>query len=184
MDEKDVKILLVEDEESVASFVKTELEFEDYQVVWAEDGKKALDLFTQEKPTLILLDWMLPVYDGMTVLRRIRKQSDVPDTSLEFGPLKIDLLKHEFYCDTEQIYLTPKEFALITELMRDPEKVKSRDELLDTVWGYDFVGQTNTVDVYIRTIRNKIGNPYKKIIKTMRGLGYCLRKLDDNHEKS
>lgn len=74
MDEKDVKILLVEDEESVASFVKTELEFEDYQVVWAEDGKKALDLFTQEKPTLILLDWMLPVYDGMTVLRRIRKQ--------------------------------------------------------------------------------------------------------------
>lgn len=238
MDEKDVKILLVEDEESVASFVKTELEFEDYQVVWAEDGKKALDLFTQEKPTLILLDWMLPVYDGMTVLRRIRKQSDVPiimltaknsasdissaldqglddyltkpfeieellarirvvlrrlekmrqqndvpDTSLEFGPLKIDLLKHEFYCDTEQIYLTPKEFTLITELMRDPEKVKSRDELLDTVWGYDFVGQTNTVDVYIRTIRNKIGEPYKKIIKTIRGLGYCLRKLDDEHEE-
>ena len=70
MDEKDVKILLVEDEESVASFVKTELEFEDYQVVWAEDGKKALDLFTQEKPTLILLDWMLPLYDGMTVLSR------------------------------------------------------------------------------------------------------------------
>lgn len=238
MDEKDVKILLVEDEESVASFVKTELEFEDYQVVWAEDGKKALDFFTQEKPTLILLDWMLPVYDGMTVLRRIRKQSDVPiimltaknsasdissaldqglddyltkpfeieellarirvvlrrlekmrqqndvpDTSLEFCPLKIDLLKHEFYCDTEQIYLTPKEFALITELMRDPEQVKSRDELLDTVWGYDFVGQTNTVDVYIRTIRNKIGEPYKKIIKTIRGLGYCLRKLDDEHEE-
>ena len=77
MDEKDVKILLVEDEESVASFVKTELEFEDYQVVWAEDGKKALDLFTQEKPTLILLDWMLPVYDGMTVLRRIRIVSAV-----------------------------------------------------------------------------------------------------------
>ncbi|MBI1708663.1 response regulator transcription factor [Lactobacillus crispatus] len=239
MDEKDVKILLVEDEESVASFVKTELEFEDYQVVWAEDGKKALDLFTQEKPTLILLDWMLPVYDGMTVLRRIRKQSDVPiimltaknsasdissaldqglddyltkpfeieellarirvvlrrlekmrqqnnvpNTHFEFGPLKIDLLKHEFYCDNEKIYLTPKEFALITELMRDPEQVKSRDELLDTVWGYDFVGQTNTVDVYIRTIRNKIGEPYKKIIKTIRGLGYCLRKLDDNHEKS
>lgn len=238
MDEKDVKILLVEDEESVASFVKTELEFEDYQVVWAEDGKKALDLFTQEKPTLILLDWMLPVYDGMTVLRRIRKQSDVPiimltaknsasdissaldqglddyltkpfeieellarirvvlrrlekmrqqndvpDTSLEFSPLKIDLLKHEFYCDNEKIYLTPKEFALITELMRDPEQVKSRDELLDTVWGYDFVGQTNTVDVYIRTIRNKIGEPYKKIIKTIRGLGYCLRKLDDEHEE-
>ena len=71
MDEKDVKILLVEDEEAVASFVKTELEFEGYQVTWAQDGKEALEFFQQEKPTLILLDWMLPVYDGMTVLRRI-----------------------------------------------------------------------------------------------------------------
>ena len=78
MDEKDVKILLVEDEEAVASFVKTELEFEGYQVIWAQDGKEALELFQKEKPTLILLDWMLPVYDGITVLRRIRKKSEVP----------------------------------------------------------------------------------------------------------
>ena len=59
--------------------------------------------------------------------------------------------------------------------MRDPETVKSRDELLNAVWGYDFVGQTNTVDVYIRNIRNKLGTPYKNIIKTVRGLDYCLR---------
>lgn len=78
MDEIDVKILLVEDEESVASFVKTELELEGYQVIWAQDGKEALDLFKKEVPTLILLDWMLPIYDGITVLRRIHKQSDVP----------------------------------------------------------------------------------------------------------
>lgn len=151
MDEKDVKILLVEDEEAVASFVKTELEFEGYQVIWAQDGKEALELFKKEEPTLILLDWMLPIYDGITVLRRIRKQSDVPiimltaknsasdissalDQGLDdyitkpfeieevftrirvvlrrlkkqqeqnttptstftFGPLKIDLVKHEF----------------------------------------------------------------------------------------
>lgn len=230
MDEKDVKILLVEDEEGVASFVKTELELEGYQVVWAQDGKEALELFKKEKPTLILLDWMLPVYDGITVLRRIRKQSDIPiimltaknsasdissaldqglddyitkpfdieelfarirvilrrlkrenkrenteTTSFTCGPLKVDLVKHEFYCNDEKIYLTPKEFALMVELMRDPETVKSRDELLDAVWGYDFVGQTNTVDVYIRNIRNKLGTPYKNIIKTVRGLGYCLR---------
>lgn len=234
MDEKDVKILLVEDEEAVASFVKTELEFEGYQVTWAQDGKEALEFFQQEKPTLILLDWMLPIYDGMVVLRRIRKQSDVPIMMLtakttasdissaldqglddyltkpfeieellarirvilrrlskkqqenarptaqfDFGPFTIDLIKHEFYYQQKQIYLTPKEFALMTELIREPEKVKSRDELLDTVWGYDFVGQTNTVDVYIRTIRNKIGEPDKKLIKTVRGLGYCLRKADD-----
>lgn len=230
MDEKDVKILLVEDEEGVASFVKTELELEGYQVIWAQDGKEALELFKNKDPTLILLDWMLPVYDGITVLRRIRKQSDIPiimltaknsasditsaldqglddyitkpfdieelfarirvilrrlrrenkhknteTTSFTCGPLKVDLVKHKFYCNDEKIYLTPKEFALIVELMRDPETVKSRDELLNAFWGYDFVGQTNTVDVYIRNIRNKLGTPYKNIIKTVRGLDYCLR---------
>lgn len=230
MDEKDVKILLVEDEEGVASFVKTELELEGYQVIWAQDGKEALELFKNKDSTLILLDWMLPVYDGITVLRRIRKQSDIPiimltaknsasditsaldqglddyitkpfdieelfarirvilrrlrrenkhknteTTSFTCGPLKVDLVKHKFYCNDEKIYLTPKEFALIVELMRDPETVKSRDELLNAVWGYDFVGQTNTVDVYIRNIRNKLGTPYKNIIKTVRGLDYCLR---------
>lgn len=233
MEEKDVKILLVEDEEAVASFVKTELEFEGYQVIWAQDGKQALELFSQESPTLILLDWMLPIYDGITVLRRIRKQSDVPiimltaknatsdissalDQGLDdyitkpfeieelfarirvilrrleksiqaentiqsffkFGPFKIDLVKHKFFNNDTEIYLTPKEFSLMTELMRDPEIVKSRDELLDVVWGYGFVGQTNTVDVYIRTLRNKIGDPNKNLIKTVRGLGYCLRKDD------
>lgn len=176
---------------------------------------------------------MLPVYDGITVLRRIRKQSDVPiimltaknstsdissaldqglddyitkpfeieelfarirvilrrlkkaqeqnsspTSTFNFGPLKINLVKHEFFCNNKKIYLTPKEFALMTELIQDPEKVKSRDELLDVVWGYDFAGQTNTVDVYIRTIRNKLGEPYKKLIKTVRGLGYCLREDD------
>ena len=115
------------------------------------------------------------------ILRRLKKtqeQNAAPTSTFTFGPLKIDLVKHEFYCNDEKIYLTPKEFALMTELMQDPEKVKSRDELLDVVWGYDFVGQTNTVDVYIRTIRNKLGEPYKKLIKTVRGLGYCLREDD------
>lgn len=69
------KILLIEDEESLASFIQPELELEGYEVVWAKEG---LELFEKEKPTLILLDWMLPVYDGITVLRRIRKVSDIP----------------------------------------------------------------------------------------------------------
>ena len=72
------KILLIEDEESLASFIQPELELEGYEVVWAKDGKEGLEFFEKEKPTLILLDWMLPVYDGITVLRRIRKVSDIP----------------------------------------------------------------------------------------------------------
>lgn len=75
---KDIKILLVEDEESLASFIQPELELEGYSVFWAQNGKDGLELFKKEKPTLILLDWMLPIYDGITVLRRIRKVSDVP----------------------------------------------------------------------------------------------------------
>lgn len=227
-----IKILLVEDEESLASFVQTELELEGYQVIWAQNGQEALEMFEKEKPTLLLLDWMLPVYDGLTVLRRIRKKSDVPiimltaknqasDISnaldqglddymtkpfeieelfarirvvlrrlekekerentvtnvLKFNILKLDLVNHKFESAGKDIYLTPKEFALMAELMKDPEKVKSRDELLDVVWGYDFVGQTNTVDVYIRTLRNKLGQ-YRNLIKTVRGYGYCLRKID------
>ncbi len=226
------KILLIEDEESLASFIQPELELEGYEVVWAKDGKEGLEFFEKEKPTLILLDWMLPVYDGITVLRRIRKVSDIPiimltarnqasdisnaldqglddymtkpfeieellarirmilrrlerekrrvvSSTLEFSVLKIDLVSHKFWCKGEEIYLTPKEYALLCELMNDPEKVKSRDELLDIVWGYDFVGQTNTVDVYIRALRNKLGK-YRNLIKTVRGYGYCLRKVDDN----
>lgn len=229
---KDIKILLVEDEESLASFIQPELELEGYSVFWAQNGKDGLELFKKEKPTLILLDWMLPIYDGITVLRRIRKVSDVPiimltarnqasdisnaldqglddymtkpfeieelfarirvilrrlerekkqtiGSNLEFSALKIDLISHKFWCDGKEIYLTPKEYALMCELMNDPEKVKSRDELLDIVWGYDFVGQTNTVDVYVRALRTKLGK-YRNLIKTVRGYGYCLRKPDDN----
>lgn len=72
------KILLIEDGESLASFIQPELELEGYEVVWAKYGKEGFELFEKEKPTLILLDWMLPVYDGITVLRRIRKVSDIP----------------------------------------------------------------------------------------------------------
>ena len=71
-------ILLVEDEESLASFLITELELEGYEVIWAKDGREVLAIFKEKEITLILLDWMLPVYDGLTVLRQIRQSSNVP----------------------------------------------------------------------------------------------------------
>ncbi len=75
-----LRILIVEDEESLASFIQTELTFEGYDTVWAKDGQEALTLFNQQTDLfdLILLDWMLPIYDGITVARRIRKESDIP----------------------------------------------------------------------------------------------------------
>ncbi|MRN07139.1 DNA-binding response regulator [Lactobacillus sp. 0.1XD8-4] len=217
-------IMLVEDEESLASFMITELELEGYEVVWAKDGREALEIFKDRKITLILLDWMLPVYDGLTVLRRIRQTSNIPiimitarsqtsdismalDQGLDdyitkpfeieellarirvalrrlkqekgekhtytFGPFEIDLLKHQFLMDGSQIHLTPKEFALMAILIKAPGIVHTRDELLNEIWGYNFDGQTNTVDVYIRALRNKLGK-HRNLIKTIRGVGYVL----------
>ena len=70
--------MLVEGEESFAGFLITELELEGYEVIWAKDGREVLAIFKEKEITLILLDWMLPVYDGLTVLRQIRQSSNVP----------------------------------------------------------------------------------------------------------
>ncbi len=225
-------ILLVEDEESLASFIQTELTFEGYRVILAKDGQQALELYEANKHrlTLILLDWMLPIYDGITVARRIRKTNDIPiimmtarnqttdiviglDTGLDdyltkpfeieelfarirvierrikkqnqvidmlfYEDIKMDIAKHQVSLKEEVIDLTPKEFGILYELMKEPEVVKTRDELLNEVWGYDYYGQTNVVDVYIRTLRNKIGaDTFGKLIQTVRGIGYVLRHDD------
>lgn len=190
---KKAVIMLVEDEESLASFLITELELEGYEVIWAKDGREALEIFNEKEITLILLDWMLPVYDGLTVLRRIRQSSNVPiimitarsqtsdiSMALDQGlddyitkPFEINLLKHQFMVDGKQVHLTPKEFSLMAALIKEPGVVQTRDDLLNEIWGYNFDGQTNTVDVYIRALRNKLGK-YRDLIKTVRGIGYVL----------
>lgn len=229
----DTSILLVEDEESLASFIQTELELEGYQVIWAKDGQEALRIFEerQKELTLILLDWMLPIYDGITVARRIRKKSELPiimmtarnqtmdiviglDTGLDdyltkpfeieelfarirvierrlikeakqinqlaFQGIEMNISKHQVITDEDVIELTPKEFGILYELIKEPEVVKTRDELLNEVWGYDYDGQTNVVDVYIRTLRNKLGSKnHGKLIQTIRGVGYVLRKDEE-----
>lgn len=228
-----LKILLVEDEESLASFIQSELTFEGYQTVWSKNGKDALSDYEKNRGEidLILLDWMLPIYDGITVARRIRKESDVPiimmtarnqttdiviglDTGLDdyitkpfeieelfarirvierrinkkekslnsisYQGISMDIAKHQVCLNNEVIDLTPKEFGILYELMKEPEIVKTRDELLNEVWGYDYFGQTNVVDVYIRTLRNKLGNDSDgQMIQTIRGVGYVLRKDDE-----
>lgn len=75
--------------------------------------------------------------------------------------------------DGKQVHLTPKEFSLMLALIKEPGVVQTRDDLLNEIWGYDFDGQTNTVDVYIRALRNKLGK-YYDLIKTVRGIGYVL----------
>ncbi|MGG5341893.1 response regulator transcription factor [Enterococcus sp. AZ192] len=226
----DVVILLVEDEASLANFISEELRFEGYEVLYAADGEQALTLYeeNQERITMLLLDWMLPKYDGITVARRIRRNSQVPIIMMtardqltdkvvgldagtddyitkpfeieellarirviirrtaqaqvqsliySYNDLTLDLTKRVVERFGESIQLTQKEFELLAELIKRPEEVLTRDELLNAVWGYDYFGQTNVVDVYIRSLRNKMDYEVdQRLIQTVRGVGYVLRK--------
>jgi DNA-binding response OmpR family regulator len=97
--------------------------------------------------------------------------------TLEIGPLRIDLDGHLVYCRGQEVELQPKQFDLLKFLMQNRGTVLTRDQLLQNVWGYDYVGDTRTVDVHVRWLREKLeedpANP--RLIQTVRGVGYCFR---------
>ena len=104
------------------------------------------------------------------VLRRTSKESS---SVLVFRDLKMDLSKHIVMVEDEKITLTLKEYELLKKLMQNPGVVCSRDMLLDEIWGYDYYGESRTVDVHIRTLRSKLGKA-ETYIETIRGVGYKL----------
>lgn len=226
------KILLIEDEEKLARMVELELRYEGYEVEKAFDGRTGLDRALSGEHELILLDIMLPALSGMEVLRRLRRESQVPvimltarDTVMDkvagldagaddyitkpfaieellariraalrnkaegaaevpgqvgklmAGPLTMDVDRHEVSVNGQEVELTRREFDLLRYLLENKEKVVTREVLLDNVWGFDFVGETNTVDVYIRFLRSKIDERFHiKLIHTVRGVGYVIRE--------
>ena len=103
------------------------------------------------------------------VLRRSGKVEDRID--MELSGVRMDIKKHEVTVDGKQVVLTLKEFELLEKLMRNQGIVLTRDQLLTEIWGYDFDGETRTVDVHIRTLRQKLGAK-GEIIQTVRGVGY------------
>lgn len=106
------------------------------------------------------------------VMRRARPSQN--GLVIEQGPLRLNLERRRAYRQERELTLSPKEFDLLAELMRHPGIALSRDTLMDRVWGYDFMGDTRTVDVHIRWLREKIeeepSNP--NYIQTVRGVGY------------
>ena len=106
-----------------------------------------------------------------SLLRRTRPTG--PGPASEAGPLRIDHDAHEVACDGARLDLTPREFDLLAFLVRHPGRVLSREELLRKVWGYDFVGETRTVDVHVRRLRAKLG-AHEGLIETVLGAGYKL----------
>lgn len=128
-------------------------------------------------------DYMTKPFAVEELLARIRvllKRSNLKshdEDILLIGKLKLSKNNYKVEYDNENIELTKKEFELLEYLMRNKNIVLSREKILDSVWGYDYFGDTNIIDVYIRYIRSKIDQKYNvNLIETVRGVGYIIRE--------
>ncbi|MFZ5596367.1 MAG: response regulator [Bacillota bacterium] len=227
------KILVVDDEQNILELIRYNLEKEGYSVLTASSGEKALEVARREKPDLVLLDVMLPGFDGLSVCRVLRQNEETKKIPIimisargeeldkvlglemgaddyvtkpfsnrellarikarlrtrqedsvkaekkegeiiEHGDLVIDQERFLVSVGGVRLDLTPKEFDLVRFLAMGPGKVYSREYLLEKIWGYDYLGDSRTVDVHIRHIRQKFeqipGCP--QFIETVRGVGY------------
>ena len=232
-------ILIVEDEPKIARFVELELTHEGYEVDKVADGRSGVEAALANDYDLILLDVLLPQLNGMEVLRRIRRESDVPvimltardavmdkvagldagaddyitkpfaieellarirvalkrrETATAAGTtaqqpeepahhvlfirgVTMDVERHEVKVGDDPIELTNREFEVLKALMENRNVVMSRERLAQLACGYDFVGETNIIDVYIRHLRSKIDDRHGvKLITTVRGVGYVIRE--------
>lgn len=224
-------VLVVDDEKLIVKGIKYSLEQDDMEVDCAYDGEEAIDMAKRKQYDIILLDVMLPKYDGFEVCRQIREFSDVPIImltakgedmdkilGLEYGAddyitkpfnilevkarikaimrrtgrkngqnsagkelikgdLRIDCEGRRVFAGEKELNLTAKEFDLLELLANNPNKVYSRENLLNIVWGYEYPGDARTVDVHIRRLREKIeSNPSDpKYVYTKWGVGYYFR---------
>lgn len=219
------KILVVDDDLNICELLRLYLTKEGYNVVIANDGVSAVTMFQEERPSLVLLDIMLPKLDGWQVCREIRKFSETPiimltakgevfdrvlglelgaddyvvkpfDTKeivarikavlrrsasaaseeikeVHYDKLSINLTNYELKVNGVQIDTPPKEMELIFHLAKNPNRVFTRDQLLDEVWGYDYYGDSRTVDVHVKRLREKLeGASDKWELRTVWGVGY------------
>lgn len=109
------------------------------------------------------------------VLRRTEKNAMKIEDKIVLNGLTIDVKKHEVTVEGEPVSLTLKEFELLRRMMKNLGIVLTRDQLLEDIWGYDFDGETRTVDVHVRTLRQKLGKA-GELIETVRGVGYKMRE--------
>ncbi|WP_432404722.1 response regulator transcription factor [Wukongibacter sp. M2B1] len=108
------------------------------------------------------------------VLKRSNSDNRIHTNILKIGAIEIKPMSKQVFLEKNELSLTPKEFDLLNFLLNNPEIVYSREQLLNQVWGYDFVGDLRTVDTHIKQLREKLGS-YKKYIHTVWGTGYRLK---------
>lgn len=130
-------------------------------------------------------DYMTKPFDIEELLARIRvatsrqAKQNTDNTNIEFGELCINTDIFQATYAGKDLGLTKKEYELLCYLAKNRGKVLSRDKILKNVWGYDYAGETNVVDVYILYLRNKINKPFDiDMIQTVRGFGYTLKEQD------
>ncbi len=217
--------LVVEDEDSIATLVRSYLERDGFTIVRARSGEEALKELERNPVRVVVLDIGLPDIDGFDVCSRIREHSRVPVvmltardeepdriTGLELGAddyvtkpfsprellarVKAVLRRTEAWLDEPElsladvvvrsdareatvagvpVELTTKEFDLLTILLGNPDRVLTRELLLDRVWGLAFPGGTRTVDMHVASLRRKLGRP--ELIRTVRGAGYKAARV-------
>ncbi|MBF0775635.1 DNA-binding response regulator [Streptococcus azizii] len=129
-------------------------------------------------------DYLVKPFGMMEMISRIkavlrRAQKTENKEQFQYGLIELDLVRYRVVVEGKKLELTLKEFELLKLLVRAPQRVFTRQELLDKVWGQDFLGETRTVDVHIGTLRQKLGAVAGSYIKTVRGVGYLLEVGDD-----
>ena len=228
-----MKILAVDDEDSIRELLELQLKRNGYETLTAADGQAALEQAAQAD--LVLLDVMLPGIDGFEVCRRLKadpstqaipvimltaKSEEIDkvlglefgaddymvkpfsvrellarikavlrrsqgsqlaaEQQLTIGPLVMDFSSYTARLGSERLMLTPKEYELLKLLVTNPGRAFMRDELLERVWGYEYYGDTRTVDVHIRHLRAKLAAvpELAEAIETVRGVGYRFARKE------
>ena len=225
------KVLIVEDDNNIAELLHLYLEKEGFETQVAPDGGKGVELYRSFHPELVLLDIMLPVMDGWSVLKKIRETDKTPvilltakgetndkvqgleggaddyivkpfemkevlarihavlrrygaengesEKKLSFAKLVINLDSYELVVDGRRIDTPPKELELLYHLAASPNRVFTRNQLLDEVWGFDYFGDSRTVDVHIKRLREKLeGVSDQWSLKTVWGVGYKFEAVN------
>jgi DNA-binding response OmpR family regulator len=217
-------VLIVDDEPQIVDFLQMGFSYEGFLVFTAMTGTEAIQSVITHQPDLVILDIMLPGYDGLEVTRQIRRSQDTAiimltargdiddrvtglDTGADdyiskpfafrelmartrsvlrrHGNSKADVLSfHDITLDRgtrvvtrqdQSIELTPREFDLLELFLMHPRQVLTRDIILSRIWGYDYEGDDNIIEVYIRHLREKLQDNPPRLIQTVRGVGYSLR---------
>ena len=220
-----MNILIVDDEANICELLRLYLSKEGYTPVIVNDGVAAVESIDTVKPSLVLLDIMLPKLDGWQVCRKIRQSSDVPiimmsakgetfdkilglelgaddyvvkpfdskevvarikavlrralapateiPKEVSFDNLFVSITNYEMKVKGVHVDAPPKELELLFHLASNPNRVFTRDQLLDEVWGFDYYGDSRTVDVHIKRLREKLeGVSDKWELRTVWSVGY------------